>query len=90
MNIINNVDLHRFETEIDGEIAFVEYQWKEGVIYILHTFVPNALRGRGVAGQLAEFVLGTIRKENWPVKIYCPFFKKYVEEHPEYQDLTHP
>ncbi|AEI50770.1 GNAT family N-acetyltransferase [Runella slithyformis] len=89
MNIINNVDLHRFEAEVDGETAFVEYQWKNETIYILHTFVPHALRGRGLAGQLAEFVLTRIREEQWPVKIYCPFFAKYIEEHPEYRDLIH-
>ncbi|AXE17168.1 N-acetyltransferase [Runella rosea] len=90
MNIINNVERHRFEAEVDGEVAFVEYQWKQGTIYILHTFVPHVLRGRGLAAQLAVFVLNTIRQEQWPVKIYCPFFKKYIQEHPEYQDLMQP
>lgn len=89
MNIINNVERNRFEAEVDGEIAFVEYQWKNETIFILHTFVPHVLRGRGLANQLAEFVLTTIRREHWSVKIYCPFFKKYIEEHPEYQDLMH-
>lgn len=87
MNIINNTDRQRFEIEIDGDYAFIEYRWHEGMIYLMHTFVPDSLRGRGLAQQLTQFALDTIRREKWPLKIYCPYVTKYIQQHPQYQDL---
>lgn len=87
MKITNNTDHQRFEVEIDGDYAFIEYRWHEGVIYLMHTFVPDSLRGRGLAQQLTQFALDTIRQEKWPLKVYCPFVTKYIQQHPQYQDL---
>ncbi|MEZ4904522.1 MAG: GNAT family N-acetyltransferase [Spirosomataceae bacterium] len=75
MNIINNLEKKRFEVEINGEYAFIEYRWHEGVIYLMHTFVPVNLRGKGLAQQLAQWTLDTIRQEKWPVKSIVPSSK---------------
>jgi len=87
MNVINNLDRQRFEIDVDGEFAFIEYRINDGTIYLMHTFVPDALRGQGLAQKLAEFALDTICTEKLPLKIYCPFVTKYIQEHPQYQDL---
>jgi uncharacterized protein len=87
MNVINNLDRQRFEIDVDGEFAFIEYRINDGTMYLMHTFVPDNLRGQGLAQKLAGFALDTIRREKLPLKIYCPFVTKYIQEHPQYQDL---
>ncbi|MFN8344559.1 MAG: GNAT family N-acetyltransferase [Spirosomataceae bacterium] len=87
MDIVNNLERQRFEIEVEGEFAFLEYRIHEGTMYLMHTFVPDSLRGRGLAQKLAKFALDTIRAEKLPLKIYCPFVTKYIQEHPQYNDL---
>lgn len=85
----NNLEKQRFEVEINREYAFIEYRWHEGIIYLMHTFVPTSLRGQGLAQQLAQFALDTVRQEKWPLKVYCPFINSYIAQHTHYQDLLH-
>jgi uncharacterized protein len=61
MNVINNLDRQRFEIDVDGEFAFIEYHMNDGTVYLMHTFVPDNLRGQGLAQKLAKFALDAIR-----------------------------
>ena len=48
-NVKNNRDEERYEMEVDGELAVIEYDFpQEGVIVLTHTFVPEHLEGRGL------------------------------------------
>ena len=41
-NVKNNRDEERYEMEVDGELAVIEYDFpQEGVIVLTHTFVPD-------------------------------------------------
>ena len=88
MIITNNKKEFRFETILeDGEIARLEYRWLRGSMVLMHTIVPASGRKKGVGSELVKFVLDYIWTSNLKVIIYCPFVTKYVNEHPEYQDL---
>jgi len=86
-NIRDNTNLHRFELDADGHIAFSEYKRADGVLTILHTEVPKELEGRGIGSSLIRGVLDTARTEGLKVKPLCPFAKTYIEHNPEYADL---
>ncbi|MFL6585851.1 MAG: GNAT family N-acetyltransferase [Luteimonas sp.] len=45
---------HLFEITVDGHVAHLEYREKQGVLTILHTFVPSALGGRGYGAALVH------------------------------------
>jgi uncharacterized protein len=78
----------RFEFEEGGEIAYLEFEVDSGGwITLLHTEVPGALRGRGVAGMLARTALEYARDNNLKVDLICPTVADYVSKHPEYQSL---
>jgi predicted GNAT family acetyltransferase len=79
---------HRYEIEIDGAVAVLEYQRRPGSIALIHTEVPPALRGRGLADQLARAALDQARAQGLKVVPICPFVKKFLERHPEYQSLV--
>jgi hypothetical protein len=44
--ILDNAGLHRFELQQDGETAFLLYSKTGGSIRLIHTEVPQALRGK--------------------------------------------
>jgi predicted GNAT family acetyltransferase len=87
-DIRNNEDESRFETTVDGHVAFTEYELEEpGNIVFTHTVVPGELSGRGIAGELAKHALDHARGKNLKVVPQCAYIAAYVRRHPEYEDL---
>lgn len=85
--IVHNEDQQRFEWTKDGALALVEYKLKGDVMTIVHTEVPEALGGRGIAGDLVRHALETARAQSWSVKTKCSYTEAYIKRHPEYWDL---
>ena len=47
--LIDNEEKHRYEFQIDGKIAEIDYiKSNNGEIYLVHTEVPASLGGKGV------------------------------------------
>ncbi|MEU4622303.1 GNAT family N-acetyltransferase [Actinoplanes sp. NPDC023801] len=87
----DNAAEQRFELIADGEVgALATYRARDGVVRILHTETAREMRGRGLAGELARQALDQIRERGERVIPSCPFFAKYIGEHPEHQDLLAP
>jgi predicted GNAT family acetyltransferase len=84
-SIINNEEKKRFELHTEGSIAFVDYKLFDGGIAYIHTEVPEELGGKGIASQLAKYVLDYAQNNNLKVKPYCPYINAYIDKHPEYQ-----
>ena len=76
----------RFEAIIDGHIAFLQYERRPDALVFLHTEVPEMLRGRGIANQLAKVGLQFARAEGLPIVVQCPFVRAYLREHPDAGD----
>ena len=83
LEVINNEQRQQFQVSVEGETAFMEYRFKDGVIVLMHTEVPEQLSGRGIATALVEFAFDYALKNNFPVKIYCPFVLMWLKRHPE-------
>ena len=60
-NVTDNAAKHRYELNVDGHIAFVEYQFSPGVIDLVHTIVPKELGGRGIRPHLPQGVPRRVR-----------------------------
>jgi uncharacterized protein len=78
----------RFELERDGRVAYLEYNLTGKVLQLIHTEVPEALRGRGMASALAESALQWAREHEVKVDVICPSVAAYLKKHPEYSDLV--
>jgi len=83
----NNTALNRFELDVDGHQAVAYYRLTPGVITFVHTEVPQALAGRGVASKLIRGALEMARAQGLKVVPQCPFVSAYMGKHPEYNDL---
>jgi uncharacterized protein len=77
----------RFELERDGHVAYLEYNLAGKTLQLIHTEVPEALRGKGVASTLAESALQWAREHQVKVDVICPSVAGYLKKHPEYSDL---
>jgi len=77
----------RFEIERDRHVAYLEYTLAGDVLELLHTEVPAALRGQGMASELAKVALDWARENHKKVDVVCPFAAEYIAQHPEYSDL---
>jgi predicted GNAT family acetyltransferase len=74
-------DASRFEVVIDGLVAFLQYERRTDGFVIVHTEVPESLRGRGIATQLAKVALQSARAEGLPIVVRCPFVRAYLRKH---------
>jgi predicted GNAT family acetyltransferase len=80
---------HRFEMLVDGEVAGkAVYQARAGAIIVTHSEVDPRFRGQGLGNELARRTLDQIRERDLRVVPLCPFFARYVEQHPEYLDMV--
>ena len=88
MDFSNNKKLFQFEIALpDGEFAILSYRWLKGSIVLMHTLVPASARGKGIGPILVMNVLEYIRDQGLKMIVYCPFVTKYLQSHPEYNDL---
>jgi uncharacterized protein len=77
----------RFEIERHGEVAYLEYSIAGKVLGLIHTEVPEKLRGQGLSTALAETALRWARENGFKVDVICPSVHKYLSERREYSDL---
>jgi uncharacterized protein len=77
----------RFEIERDGHVAYLEYALAGKVLQLIHSEVPEALRGKGVTSELAHSALEWAREHDVKVDVICPSVAAYLEKHPEYAGL---
>lgn len=83
----NNEAEHRYELEVEGQLALAAYRLGDGRITFTHTEVPDALEGRGIGTRLVEAALDDARAQGLKVVPACPFVKHYMDKHPETQGL---
>jgi predicted GNAT family acetyltransferase len=78
----DNREASRFEIATEDGAAYLTYIRKPDSMVFVHTEVPTALRGRGLAHRLAASGLEAARRERLRVVAQCPFMRKYLHEHP--------
>jgi uncharacterized protein len=86
-----NTHKHQFDLRTDGKLSFVTYEeTTDDTLTLLHTEVDPDLEGQGIGTALVRGTLDYIRANDLYMIPSCPFVKRFVERHPEYQDLVSP
>lgn len=81
----------RFEIALDdGTIAFADYRLQNGKVIFPHTVVPPRHEGQGLGSSIAEASLAWARAQGLQVIPACSFYLRYMERHPDVQDLLDP
>ena len=76
-----------FSTEVDGSQARLEYQREGDVLDLVHTIVPDAIGGRGIASKLTLAAFEYARAEGLHVRPTCSYVAAWSERHPEFSQL---
>ncbi|GAA3917702.1 GNAT family N-acetyltransferase [Actinoplanes auranticolor] len=88
VTVHDNPARHRFELLLDGEVGgFADYRDRDGAVVVVHSEVDHAHRGQGLGSVLAAQTLDALRARGAKVVPACPFFARYVADHPEYDDI---
>ena len=89
VEVSHNAKNHQFEARIDGHKGELVYRLRDGKIYLMHTWVPEEIAGKGVATSLALYALKYAKKEKMETVIYCPFIKTFVARHPDWKEMEY-
>lgn len=89
MSIQHDATSQEFTITRDGHTAELAYaRPSDDVIDFTHTFVDEALRGQGLADELARAALAFARDEKLKVQTTCTFMAGFVQKHhAEYADM---
>ena len=87
IGIAHDAAASRFTLSVDGQQAVLEYRREGDVMVIIHTGVPPAIGGRGIAAQLLKGALDHARAQGWKVRPACDYASAYLRKHHEYSDL---
>jgi len=80
--VVDNTASQRFELEVDGQVAFLNYERSDGALTLIHTEVPAALRGHHIGDSLVKGALAAARREGSRIVAVCPFVRAYLRKHP--------
>ena len=81
-DVIDNREAKRFELHVDGETAVLEYKRADGALTLIHTEVPERLRGHHLGEHLVVAALAAARAEGLRVIPVCPYVRAYLRKHP--------
>jgi uncharacterized protein len=91
MDVQHDPNRRRFYLEVAGGTAELSYRpVNAGTIDLVHTGVPEEAAGQGIAGKLAKAAFAWARQHGMKLVVTCPFVTKWLERHPEEQDLVSP
>jgi predicted GNAT family acetyltransferase len=83
--VVNNINQKQFEIHFNDSVAKIPYNFKDDMIALFHTEVPEEMRGNEIATSLAEYALNYAKNNNLKILPYCPFIGKYIKEHLEWK-----
>lgn len=84
-----NEDLSRVDAHVDGAlVGFSAYEvCSDGSWSFHHTETFEEYSGLGYGKMLAAGVMEIARERGFKVAPTCPFLRKYMDAHPETQDV---
>jgi uncharacterized protein len=86
--VIHEPERRRFIIALDEGSAVLEYRAIDSAtLDYYHTFVPPALRGRGLASELTGFGLRYALDRSLKVVPTCPFVAAFISGHPEFETV---
>lgn len=81
--VTHNETRGQFEIDLENKRAVLQYERSADKMRLLHTEVPVAYRGRGLANQLVRAALDYAHFHQLKIVAICPFVKAYLQKHPE-------
>lgn len=77
----NNKNSHQYELVTDGHVSTAKYRLDGKTLYIDRVYVPDELRGRGIAAQVMEHVLQDASEHGLHIVPVCSYAVSYMARH---------
>lgn len=77
----------RFQAVVDGLPCVADYRLHGDVMDLVHTEVPAALQGRGIAAALVRAALAHAEAQGLKVRPLCSYVRSHMRRHPATQHL---
>jgi len=88
MDIQHDPDGGQFFVEMEHGKAELDYEWLDSSsVNFSHVFVPPQDRLAGAGAKVVLHALDWARENHLSVVPGCPFARRVMNEHPEYDDL---
>lgn len=87
--VLHEPENRRFIIQMERVAAVLEYHLNGPRMTITHTFVPDTLRGKGLAGYLAKAAFDFARTNDLRVVPQCSYIATYAQRHPDVQPLLY-
>lgn len=87
-NLVNNTSENRYEMEVEGQKAYVDYRTYPDVVELTYTYVPASCRGKQTGSKLVESVLEHVRAQRLKVIPRCGFIAQWIRKHPEWEGIV--
>ena len=81
--VVDNLADSRLEVRADGRLAELIYRKNGKRLVLVHTEVPEALEGRGIAGRLVQAGLDKAVANDMTVVPLCPYARGWLKRHPD-------
>lgn len=75
MEVKHNKDNKEFTMDVNGQTAKVDYNLKDGKMYLVYSEVPHQLRGQGIGKQLVEKTFEKLTEEGYKAVAVCGYVK---------------
>jgi predicted GNAT family acetyltransferase len=90
-SVKHDATARRFEIPAGGgTLAFLNYTCDGDHLILEHTHVPDELRGKGIAADLARAALEEARQRRWSVIPRCSYVAGFIKRNPQFADLVAP
>lgn len=74
---------------VEAELTYATTGATAGATRVIadHTYVPDAMRGQGIAAKLTDQLIATARAEHWTILPRCSYVVASFKRHPEWNDV---
>jgi predicted GNAT family acetyltransferase len=87
LTVLHDEVNRRFVIPLGEDEALINYSLAGDKIIFLHTEVPPAFEGKGIAAKITKEALEFARTQKLKVISLCSYISRYISRHPEYQSL---
>ncbi len=88
INLNKNVEKNRFEIEVNGYFAFIDFKESSSRISLIHTEAEPELAGTGAAQAVVEKTLEYIKESGKKLLPFCPYVFGYIKRHKEWKEIV--
>ena len=79
--VVDDAENDRFVFEQDGATAQLAYDLDGDRLILIHTEVPEALAGRGVAARMVQASVARAAAEGLVIAPWCPYARRWLRDH---------